>query len=576
MTSRKCGERSFRDLIIEHMVKGVPAAKKRFDRKTGWFRYVGEGASARLREQDIIISIALLYTADSPANTMRGSKEVLALASRAGDALLDDMDSEGRFSGLKTDGSDWGRGYSCWTAYYWLEAYVLLRDYLDPMRRRRWEKGLRLTHTGAARELEEKWKGRTHNIATWFAMSLVRAGQVFEVPEWIELGADKCRTTARHQHPDGYWPEGSGPTIGYNLTYVHSLGLYYRFTGDAKVLPALRRATRFHLDFTYPDGTRVETVDGRQRYLAHDAGHAGKSAGTGWPGFAVTPEGRGLVAWCVERLRERWPDGGLSPGLASAWQHVPDDSGKTPPQAKRRYLSVYPPKHPRTIVRRSGPWFVCLSGYLTPPRERKNYTLKRWIMDRAQHLSIWHEKVGLVVGGGNSKNDPARSTFIVWSGNRCFYVADSAELKASTKEGDAITLRYGRRRCTLNVKALGPDRIEVVFSGPEKGKCSATASFTMPFQPGSRLTNSKGSPATEANPLRVWARTWSEQDKGPRWFQTDACRVQVPTGSSVEWPVYPFNPYAINGAAPPDQAVARVATDVSPGEGAKRFVIKIV
>ena len=208
MTSRKRGERSFRELIIEHMVKGVPAAKKRFDPKMGWFRYVGDGVSARLREQDIIISIALLYTADSPANTMRGSKEILALASRAGDALLDDMDSEGRFSGLKTDGSDWGRGYSCWTAYYWLEAYALLRDHLAPRRRCRWEKGLRLTYAGTARHLQTTWKGRVHNIATWFAMSLVRAGQIFDIPEWIELGAEGCRFAAGSQHPDGYWPEG--------------------------------------------------------------------------------------------------------------------------------------------------------------------------------------------------------------------------------------------------------------------------------------------------------------------------------------------------------------------------------
>ena len=342
------------------------------------------------------------------------------------------------------------------------------------------------------------------------------------------------------------------------------------------MLPALKRAIRFHLDFTYPDGTLVETVDGRQRYRAHDVGHVTKGTGTGWPGLGLTPEGRGLVALSVERLRERWPDGGLSPAFASTWQHVGDGPCKAPPQAKRRHLSAYPPKHPRTIVRRSGPWFVCLSGYLTTPRDREKYTLKRWIMDRAQHLSIWHEKVGLVVGGGNSKNDPARSTFIVWSGNRCTYVADSAELKPSTKEGDTITLRYGRQRCTLSVKVLGPDRIEIVFSGPKKGRCSAAASFIMPFRPGWKLIDSKESPVTRVDPLRTWGQTWGEQDKGPRWFQTNAYRVQAPTGSSVEWPVYPFNPYVMNGAAPPGHAVARIATDVSPGEDVKRFVIKIV
>ena len=77
-------------------------------------------------------------------------------------------------------------------------------------------------------------------------MSLFRAGQVFGREDWSEVGRRQVLFSTERQHPDGYWPEGHGPTTGYNLVYVHAVGLYYCFSGDRAVLPALRRAAHFH------------------------------------------------------------------------------------------------------------------------------------------------------------------------------------------------------------------------------------------------------------------------------------------------------------------------------------------
>jgi len=563
MASRSRRKPSLRAKILGHLTRGVAAAKKRFDKKTG--RFLADGGGWAVTMQDVILPLALLYAADDAANGLRGKRELLALASRGGDALRDWQYPDGQVEFIKPDGSRWGPTYMPWTMYHWLEAYALLREHLDPKRRRRWEKGLRLAFEGSA--AQQRRNKRIHNIPTWHAMALVRAGQVFGVDDWRDLGTEKCLAAARHQHPDGYWPEGSGPTGSYNRVYVHALGLYHMFTGDEAVLDCLRRAIDFHLHFTYPDGSMVETVDGRVKY--HD-----RVGITGLPGFGVTPEGRGFAHFLVDRMVEHSPKGALSPHLASTWQYVPEGSEKAPPQSRRSYAAAHPPKGRRAFVRRQGPWFICLSGYLTPPREREKNAGSRWIMDRAQHVSIWHEKAGLVVGGGNSKNDPDRSTFVVWSGNRCTHVADSGEL-SSTKKGDVITLRYGHATCKVRVKVLGASSIELAFSASAPRGSSVTAAFGMPFRTGWKLTDSEGQAPSRVDPLRTWGEAWAGNNRPPRWFETDAYRVEVPPGSAVAWPVYPFNPYAIDGAAPSSQATARVSARLKPGRGEQRFIIRM-
>jgi hypothetical protein len=60
-----------------------------------------------------------------------------------------------------------------------------------------------------------------------------------------------------------------------------------------------------------------------------------------------------------------------------------------------------------------------------------------------------------------------------------------------------------------------------------------------------------------------------------RWFETDRFRVTMPKHSRFDWPVYPYNQYALNNAAAPKDAAAVISTDLSRGQGAKRFVITL-
>ena len=62
--------------------------------------------------------------------------------------------------------------------------------------------------------------------------------QLFDRPEWLRIGTAQILHAVQEQHPHGFWPEGDGPVMGYNLVYTHAIGLDHAFTGDKRVLPA--------------------------------------------------------------------------------------------------------------------------------------------------------------------------------------------------------------------------------------------------------------------------------------------------------------------------------------------------
>jgi hypothetical protein len=96
------------------------------------------------------------------------------------------------------------------------------------------------------------------------------------------------------QTADGYWGEHrrNGPTIGYNHLTLSAVAVYHEHSGDREVLPALRRATDFHKNYSFLDGTSVDVINDRNRRWrsAHGANSpsltsptAGSSSPIHWP-----------------------------------------------------------------------------------------------------------------------------------------------------------------------------------------------------------------------------------------------------------------------------------------------------
>ena len=551
----------FQQSILTFLSGGVEDARKRFDAKTG--RFLAANGGWAVTNQDIIYPLALLYA--TPGTKWHNDTSVLELIQRGGDALRDWQDDTGRVEFIKIDGSLWGKTYMCWSMYHWVEALGLMRNHLDQQRRQRWEEGLRLAYFGVLAELGEN--PRIHNIPAWHAMGMTRAGHYFGEQRLLDGGKRIIHKIAATQVEDGYWAEGGGPTTLYSLVYVHALGLYYFFTGDQSALPYLQRALEFHIHFTYPDGAQVETVDGRVRY------HGGVAT-MGLPGFAPFERGRAFIRHQLDCLLKHSPAGGLNTHFADIFQHCPADAPKADlPQHQKLYTYIH---RNHAMMRRQGPWYSCCSGYLTATDKLASNERNRWYLDRQNYLSIWHEKAGLVIGGGNSKGQCAFSTFEVVDGRVIRIQADTAQLEQSS-ERDTLRLTYGQTVCEVSVAALDDRRMEITFRATGPASDRIRAAFTLPHVAGKPLSRfGSDAAATPLDPLRSTELGWPAGDtKAERWVRIGQLRLDLPPESALDWPEYPFNPYAINNMSEANEAVAIVSTTLSPDGKAKTFLLTI-
>ena len=512
----------FKPTLLQIIATGVEERLETFDEATG--RFIAEpigpiapGAAPEdlgwaVTNQDIMYALATLFVErDSP---VQGDEKILEIAARAGDAVRDFQDENGRVQFIKPDGSKWGMSYMGWTNYAWLETWALLRDYLGDDRASRWQEGLTRAHDGQAREIGHA--GRVHNIPCWKAMSCWRAGQLMGREDWQGTAEEMIARCVEGQERGGYWPEHGGPTTGYNLVYLHALGLYHIFSGDDSVLPAIEAATDFRQTFTYPDGSLVETVDGRQKY--HPCIHPG-----GMVAITLVPQGRRLVRYLLElpdfatALRDP-----VASHVVSLYHHMHEGDEAPINLDEESFRRQY---QDWAILAREGPWFGCLSAFVSPP------VASRWGQDRQNFVSLWHEDAGLVIGGGNSRNQPDWSTFVT-SGR---YVPDAGELADS-----GVALTYGDTRCSLHLDFDGG--AATIEASAEGG--SAVNHLVLPVGAGEQLRTASGRDVVTGDE----ALRWAPREMGG-WLRAGSFRISLPFGAHLVWPTTPFNPYAINGAA---------------------------
>ncbi|MFN2157704.1 MAG: hypothetical protein ACK2UX_20930 [Anaerolineae bacterium] len=554
-----------RDTYLRFLSDDVERNLERFDEETGRF-LTGDGWA--VTKQDIVYPLALLYT--TAGTPYYGDDRILHCALRGADAWRDFQYPDGRVEFVKVDGSRWGPTYMPWSMYHWLETYALLRDRLDPARRARWEEGLTLAYDGIANELAE---GHVHNIPTWKGMAAYRAGALFDRPDWQDAGAHMIALAVDAQTPHGYWIEHHGPTTLYNLVYTHAIGLYHVFSGDDSVLPCLERATDFHIRYTYPDGRIVETIDGRVKY--HD-----RVSDFAHTTFSLFPQGRRYVRMLVEQmeadrqadveprvsyvmtsgsLRIASAEYGLSPRLASACVHLRSGPEGPIPQDQPAY-QIHDPGH--SLIRRGQGWFYCLSGITTPPVE------SRWGQDRGNYVSIWNEETGLIVGGGNSKDQPEWSTFAIGSGTNASHLPVAAALRPGDRE-DAVALTYdvpardeasnASATCVMGLRIVNPESLEIHLTGPVEAQ--AEAHLTLKLNSEHPLHTGAGATlAPDGPPIDI------ASDESGGWIGWGKWCLTVPAGSRFQWPVLPFNPYAADGAAPLDEAAGVLTVPLNAAE----------
>lgn len=517
------------DYLVKSLAEAVPAYLKAFHADTGRF-----GSEPWIcSDQNRIFPLAAAWALEDPDNPWFHNAEVLAAIGKGGEALVDAMDERGMWTFRKKDNSTWGQIHMPWTYSRWIRAYTLVREALPAETREKWERGLMLGFTGIRKYAD----GGTHNIPTHHAMGLYIAGVCFENEDWKAAATRFMARVVSEQDPAGFWSENFGPVVGYNKVYVDALGVYYHFSRDTAVLDALERSARFHAGTLWPDGSAVSCIDERQIYHKHvDIGNVG---------FTHTPEGRGFLLKQVDAYSnegDNYVDGDYAASML-----LYGGEGEYVPCAvdfeKRSFMLG---KNDATIQGRK-PWHWALSGYACPPPDN------RWIQDRQNLVDIYHETLGLIIGGGNTKLQPYWSTFTVgdpsllshtpgdespdftpdiplqWTPDRAV-IADT---------GSEMTLHYGAVECRVSVTPGHTDTVVLTYTAPINQKVEAHIPF---LNRSDRIQTATGKDVV----LSEEAFVLTAEAIGAQ-FRYGSLHVSMPENASLRWPAKQHNPYAKDG-----------------------------
>ena len=501
-------------------------------------------------DQNVLWPLAVSWSQEGSVHYQ--SDAALDAIIRGGLALFEAQDEKGMWMFRKKDYSEWGPIRMPWAYSRWMRAFAIVGDAMPAAAHHKWSEGLRLGYGGiAAEEL-----GRIHNIPAHHAMGLYCAGQVFEREDWCDLAATFLREIATSQSSYGWWAEHDGPVVLYNFVYAEALGAYYSMSADAQVLPALERAATYHATFTYPDGSGVETIDGRNPY--HEGVHLGNA------GLTRSAAGRG---WTAQQHRlflaqDRRFDADYA---ASMLADAESGDAETPPGARTVHTQRM---GEQAMTRRRAPWFACLSAYTVEVPQN------RWGQDRQSFVSLFHDTAGLIAGGGNTKLQPLWSTFTLGDTSLMQHVTGEEEPDFSAVEGlvhcpqsaslgsddesVSVTLQYGDDSAQARAQKTGSvnGRVELAL---EDESATVTFSAVGDFytQVAAHLT---------LLPHLGAAISWNETDiilgeesidhtvPSETTISHAGWQMICPAGSRLRWPARPHNPYRKDGHATIEEA----------------------
>jgi hypothetical protein len=471
-----------------------------------------------------ILAAAVLYACRHPANPGFGDPDTLALALQIGDLLVRE-NARGAFTARLDHHRD---------TYAWLEACRLLEKELGDARRAEWRRELEKNVEALAADVAERedypryqapFLYTSPNHYSLWASTVHLAGRVFGGAGWERLGARVMhRFVTEEQAPDGYWGEhdDSGPTTGYNYLSVTAAALYAEQSGDPEALQALRRATDFHIAFTYPDGMPVEVINDRNRHWSVNAwGHFG---------FSQFPNGRRYAAFLTRFFR----DGEI--GYETMGRLAQNALYYHEGPAEAIFQEMPDHAHRMTVpagIRRTGPWTVCLSGLISTQS-----VTNQFFLDRQGHLSVFHEGPGLIVTGANSKRQPELATFAETIAGQVHHLPLSSRLRMGEAR-DRLGLAYNTFFAELEVARPAADRMEFRFHIVERGQAEAAQlTLQLVLKPGEALETGSSRIVPGEERIELGPEELGGLIRHNGWtLQTD------PTARLI-WPIHPFSPYA--------------------------------
>jgi hypothetical protein len=500
---------------------------------------LSQSPKASLRELEVekgwyhfpytVLPAAVLYAKQHRDNPFYKKEEMLHLALQIGDILFQE-DMKGSFAPRLDSYRD---------TYMWIEAYGLIRGELGQERDQQWRTALQRNIALLIPELiaweslpayTENFIGTSPNHFAWWAATVLVGGVYLQNKDWLALGGRILKRFATiEQNPDGYWGEHNpnGPTGGYNYLTVLSVGVYWEHTKDPAAMVALRRATDFHMNFTYPDGNLMELFNDRNRYW-----HVSP-----WGQFAFShfPAGRGYAHLLTRNIDDSMIDLDALGLLAQDALYYHDGPVTVPAPELSEY--VHRLQSAEGGARKRGPWVSALAGIIDTPLPRS-----QWFLDRQANLSLFHTKTGLIVTGANSKHQPELATFSEKIEGEWFMKPKGSRLTQSEKE-DVLAVAHNSfsAEIVMPASSVGRCDINVHISGRGPVPEEAWLALQLCLKPGEELTTGSGRKA-----LLSSERIQLSQDDLHGSVQHNGWELVFDGEATLQWPYFPYNPY-LNG-----------------------------
>jgi hypothetical protein len=198
-------------------------------------------------------------------------------------------------------------------------------------------------------------------------------------------------------------------------------------------------------------------------------------------------------------------------------------------------------------IRKTGPWVVAFSGIIDTQA-----VLNQYYLDRQANLSIFHEKLGLIVSGANSKRQPELATFSEKVLGQVFYLPLSSRLQMSEAQ-DRLSLAYNTFWADVLVPRPTANEIGFRFAvtGVNQPPDESQLTLQVVLRPGEPIETGAGRRFT-VGAERI---DLSPEDLGGS-IRHHGWTMTLDPGATLAWPVYPFNPYADQPETSLEYAVA--------------------
>lgn len=335
--------------------------------------------------------LAYLYKTKHPLNPFYGNKEIRDQAIAICDHIVK------KNSVLE------------WPLYSLSQVYELLEQELDELHKQSW--------LGYAKQYMETRGIRpffytSFNHEAWNATAILRAGQVFNIPGWTERATRLMHQLIKVQNELGYFDEGPhhGPSMKYNQAQLAPMLLFVDYSGDEEVLASAKKLADFMIRYSFPDGSLMSCFDGRQDWYI---GYFG-SLCYGMDRWPLGKEHNRRI-W---RTRKKWDIFSTESKYynLSDWYAYfgfgflldeyrslqPDAPVTLLPQDSDGYILYEESNSFAGGVAGNYGWMTALSAINSniPKIGSSIYRL-----ERQSRLDIWHEKTGLIIGGGHNMRE---------------------------------------------------------------------------------------------------------------------------------------------------------------------------